>query len=66
MSIEIKKLTPALCDDAKKDGYEKVEAYPFSDSKMEFQFHGTTKMYLNNGFSKAADFQFMNVLTKEL
>lgn len=55
-----------VCEDAKADGYYSVEAYPFSDVNMEFQFHGTAKMYQNNGFEKVADFQFITVVSKKL
>ncbi|MCQ2445757.1 MAG: GNAT family N-acetyltransferase [Clostridia bacterium] len=55
-----------VCDDAGKDGFERVEAYPFSDVSLQYQFHGTEKMYLNNGFSKLADFGLMNVVAKDL
>lgn len=55
-----------VCEDAKSDGYEYVEAYPFSDANMEFQFHGTAKMYQNNGFVKVADMQFISVVERKL
>ena len=55
-----------VCEDAKAEGYACVEAYPFTDANMEFQFHGTTKMYLNNGFRKVADLQFISVMEKEI
>lgn len=54
------------CEDARAEGYECVEAYPFADVNMEFQFHGTTKMYLKNGFTKAADLQFINIMRKTI
>jgi len=53
-----------VCEDAKNEGFLRVEAYPFSDTNMEFQFHGTKKMYMKNGFSEIADFQFMNLVEK--
>jgi len=53
-----------VCEDAKNDGYERIEAYPFADANMEFQFHGTIKMYLKNGYSQIADFQFIKVMEK--
>lgn len=55
-----------VCEDAKADGYECVEAYPFSDVNMEFQFHGTAKMYQRNGFVKVADLKFVDVVEREL
>ena len=55
-----------VCEDAKKEGYESIEAYPFSDVNMEFQFHGTTKMYLNHGFTNMEDLQFINVMARIL
>jgi len=44
-----------ICEDSKAEGFERVEAYPFADAGMEFQFHGTAKMYERNGFEKIAD-----------
>lgn len=55
-----------VCKDAKQEGYEYVEAYPFGDSNMEFQFHGTSTMYEKNGFHQVADFEFVKVMTKKL
>ena len=55
-----------VCQDAKNDGYEQVEAYPLSDTNSEFQYHGTLRMYEKNGFKKNADFQFVNRVVKEL
>ncbi len=55
-----------ICQDAKNDGYEKVEAYPLSDTDAEFQYHGTIRMYEKHGFKKTADFQFVNMRSKEL
>lgn len=73
MSIEIKRLSPDMCDDwlgfldrvceeAKKEGYDTVEAYPFSDVSMEFPFHGTAKMYLDHGFTMKKDLGFIRVM----
>ena len=55
-----------VCKDAKQEGYEQVEAYPFSDENMEFQFHGTIKMYRTNGFEENADLQFIKVMNRRL
>lgn len=55
-----------VCKDAKQEGYEQVEAYPFKDENMEFQFHGTIKMYRNNGFEQNADLQFIKVMSIRL
>ena len=55
-----------VCADAKAEGYEYVEAYPFGDENFAFQFHGTTKMYLKNGFNQVADFGFVHVMEKKL
>ena len=43
-----------------------MEAYPFGDENFAFQFHGTTKMYLKNGFNQVADFGFVHVMEKKL
>lgn len=54
------------CEDAKQDGFLRVEAYPFSDTNMEYQYHGTVNMYKNHGFTQIADLQFLNVMEKEI
>ena len=55
-----------VCEDAKAEGYECVEAYPFTDTEMGFQCHGTMKMYLNHGFAEMANMQFLHVMSKDL
>lgn len=54
------------CRDAALDGYTCVEAYPFADEKFEFQYHGTFKMYEQNGFKEIADLKYVKVMRKEL
>lgn len=55
-----------VCADASKDGYTTVEAYPFSDNKYDYQYHGTCGMYERNGFSEIADLNYVKVMRKEL
>lgn len=40
------------CRDAARDGYTCMEAYPFADETLEFQYHGNFRMYEKNGFEK--------------
>ena len=49
-----------------QEGYAYVEAYPFADDQLEFQYHGTSGMYERNGFKEAADLQYVKVMRKEL
>lgn len=55
-----------VCEDAARDGYAYVEAYPFADEKFEFQYHGTSKMYERSGFTEAADLKYVKVMRKRL
>lgn len=51
-----------VCDEARQEGYKSIEAYPFSDVEMEFQFHGTAKMYADHGFTVKKDLGFIRVM----
>lgn len=59
-------LLERACSDAAKAGYSCVEAYPFADKKLEFQYHGTFGMYEKCGFVQAVDLNFVKVMRKEL
>lgn len=59
-------LLTRVCEDAAKDGYSYVEAYPFADDKFEFQYHGTAGMYKRNGFTETADLKYVKVMRKNL
>ncbi len=59
-------LLDRVCEDAARDGYTYVEVYPFADKTLEFQYHGTIKMYEQNGFVEAADLNYVKVLRKVL
>ena len=59
-------LLKRVCEDAAQEGYAYVEAYPFADDQLEFQYHGTSGMYGRNGFKEAADLQYVKVMRKEL
>lgn len=52
--------------DALEDGYDYIEAYPFADEKLEFQYHGTAGMYERSGFVEKADLKFVKVMQKKL
>lgn len=59
-------LLDRICEDAAEDGYTYIEAYPFGDDKLEFQYHGTVRMYERNGFAEAADLKYVKVMRKYL
>ena len=44
-----------ICTDAKSEGYQYVETYPFTDESMEYQYHGSRKMYERHGFEIYAE-----------
>ena len=46
-----RRLLQAVCDDAKKDGFDYVEAYPQKDASVEYmQFMGFDELYRSEGF----------------
>lgn len=59
-------LLDRVCEDAARDGYAYIEVYPFADGKLEFQYHGTSKMYERSGFIEAADLNYVKVMRKNL
>lgn len=61
-----RKLLNRVCEDAARDGYAYIEAYPFADERFEFQYHGTIKMYEQNGFAEIADLKYVKVMQKRL
>lgn len=60
------RLLNRVCEDAQQDGYARVEVYPFADEKLEFQYHGTSKMYKRSGFVEIADLKYVKVMQKNL
>lgn len=58
------RLLDRVCEDAAKDGYTGVEAYPFADSAFAYQYHGTPKMYERSGFSEIADLKYVKVMRR--
>ena len=58
-------LLKRVCEDAEKDGYSVVEAYPFADEAYAFQYHGTAQMYEKNGFCEIADLKYVKVMQKK-
>lgn len=61
-----RRLLDRVCEDAARDGYTAVEAYPFSDKAFEYQYHGTSDMYLRSGFLETADLKYVKVMRKDL
>lgn len=61
-----RKLLDRVCEDAARDGYACVEVYPFADERLEFQYHGTIKMYEQSGFTETADLKYVKVMQKRL
>lgn len=60
------RLLDRVCEDAAHDGYAYIEVYPFADENFEFQYHGTSKMYERNGFTEAANLEYVKVMRKSL
>ncbi len=60
------KLLHQVCEDAVRDEYNYVEAYPFGDKEFPYQYHGTAKMYKQNGFLEVADLKYVKVMQKKL
>ena len=54
------------CADAKEEGFDYVEVYPFSDVNFEWQYHGTTKMYERYGFEVFSKRKWFNIMRKRL
>lgn len=52
------------CADAKEEGFECVEVYPFSDVAFEWQYHGTTKMYEQYGFEMFSKRKWFTIMRK--
>lgn len=55
-----------VCQDAAKDGYTYIEAYPFGDDGFEYQYHGTARMYQRSGFTETADLNYVKIMRKTL
>jgi GNAT superfamily N-acetyltransferase len=45
------KILKRICEDAKKDGYDFVEAYPGTGETNERSYHGPYTLYEKNGFT---------------
>ena len=48
------KLLGRVCDDARDEGYDRVEAYPALDAQADMAFTGPVAMYLKMGFTECA------------
>lgn len=55
-----------VCEDALKDGYEYVEAYPTINGKGEFDFTGPIKLYEKLGFTIQGQRGEMLIMRKKL
>lgn len=60
------RLLDQVCVNAAQDGYASVEAYPFADKDLGYQYYGTAKMYERNGFIEVADLKYVKVMQKNL
>ena len=55
-----------VCRDAKAEGYEYVESYPFLDEKFQYQYHGPIHLYDKHLFKKVADKSSFRIMSKKL
>lgn len=55
-----------VCEDAKKEGYTFVEAYPFLDMDFKYQYHGPVRLYESHGFSRIADKSWFCIMSRIL
>ena len=55
-----------VCEDALKDGYEYVEAYPALKGKGEYDFTGPVKLYEKLGFTIREQHGEMLIMRKDL
>jgi len=53
-------------EDARQEGYTYVEGYPFSDTNIEFQFHGPIHLYEKHGYKKVAERAWFIIMQKKL
>ena len=60
------KIIDVVCADAKAEGYSFIEAYPFSDTSYEWQYHGPIKLYESHGFERLAEKSFFHIMRKKL
>ena len=55
-----------ICEDAKREGYTYVEAYPFSDRNFPWQYHGPAALYEKHGFACVQENPGFRILRKKL
>lgn len=61
-----RKLYERIYQDSILEGYHYLEAYPFSDQSLDFQFHGSRHMYEEKGFEEVGDLQYMKIMRKKI
>ena len=62
-----RKLLQAVCEDARKDGFDYIEAYPQKDSSVEWvQFMGFDELYRSEGFEHYEELEDKFVVRKYL
>lgn len=52
--------------DAEEEGYSYVEAYPFMDKKLEYQYKGPFRLYEKNGFEIYRELDEFYIMRKAL
>ena len=55
-----------VLEDARKEGYSYVEAYPFSDKSFAYQYHGPIRLYEKHGFETYSEKSWFVIMRKEL
>ncbi len=60
------RIVERVCEDAKNDGFDYVEAYPFLDRNFEYQYHGPVHLYESHGFERLADKSDFCIMSKRL
>lgn len=60
------RIVDKVCEDAKAEGYQYVESYPFSDKNFEYQYHGPIYLYERHGFQVVDKRDWFLIMRKEL
>lgn len=55
-----------VCEDAKAEGYEFVEGYPFLDRDFAYQYHGPIRLFEKHSFERVADRSWFCIMSKKL
>lgn len=59
-------LLERVLEDAEKEGYDFVEAYPFRDENFPWQYHGTKRMYEKFGFEEVKRLEWATIVRKRI